>query len=85
METFPTAGIFTNFTAIFVRKDNFLKSVRKSSSKIFTFPFTLVKESIVIVQKFEFGISTDLHVLRSPESKKVIFKKCPSVGPSVCP
>jgi len=30
-------------------------------------------------QKFDIGILMDLHVLRSPESKKVFFTKCLSV------
>ena len=43
---------------------------------IFYFPD---RESIVTEQNFEVELSTVLDVLRSQESKKVVFKKCPSV------
>ena len=41
------------------------------------------RESIVTEQKTDFEILTDLYVLRSQESEKVDFKKCPSVCLSV--
>jgi len=49
--------------------------------EIFYFPD---RESIVTEQKIDFEILTDLYVLRSQESEKVDFKKCPSVCLSVC-
>src|SRR5436190_7211945 len=52
---------------------------------IFTFSHILwYRESIVIVKKFEFEISMELFVLRSPESKKVVFIKCLYVCMYVC-
>ena len=47
---------------------------------VFYFPD---RESIVTEQKIDFEILTDLYVLRSQESEKVDFKKCPSVCMSV--
>jgi len=41
------------------------------------------RESVVTEQKIDFEILTDLHVLRSQESEKVDYKKCPSVFMSV--
>ena len=35
-------------------------------------------ESIVIVQNFDFQILTEIHVLSTPDSKKLLFKKCPA-------
>jgi len=49
---------------------------------IFYFPD---RERIVTEQKIDFEILTDLYVLRSQESEKGDFKKCPSVCMSVCP
>ena len=37
-------------------------------------------ESIVIVQNFDFQILTEIHVLSTPDSKKLLFKKCPAVS-----
>ena len=37
-------------------------------------------ESIVIVQNFDFQILTEIHVLSTPDSKKLLFKKCPADG-----
>ena len=41
-------------------------------------------ESIVMVKKFDVEIFVELSVLRSPESKKVVYKKCLSVCVCVC-
>src|SRR5436190_1072291 len=41
-------------------------------------------ESIVMVKKIDVEIFVELSVLRSPESKKVVYKKCLSVWVCVC-
>ena len=42
-------------------------------------------ESIVIVKKFDVEIFVELSVLRSPESKKVVYKNvCPYVCVCLC-
>ena len=51
------------------------------SSRIY---YHVVMGTILIVQKFEFLISTEMHVLRSPESESTVLKKCLSVCLSVC-
>ncbi len=54
---------------------------------LFTFShYTIVyRESyVVFVKKFDFRFLTDLSVLGSPESKKVVFKKCLSGCTCVC-
>jgi len=48
------------------------------------FFYFLDKESIVTEQKIDFDILTDLYVLRSQESEKVDYEKCPSACMSVC-
>ena len=42
------------------------------------------RESIVIVKKLEFEISMELSVLRTPDSKKVVFTKCLYICLYVC-
>ena len=49
---------------------------RSIVDSIFYFPD---RESIVTEQKIDFEVLTDLYVLRSQESEKVDYKKCPSV------
>src|SRR5436190_17495399 len=41
--------------------------------------YSMYGESIVMVKKFDVEIFVELSVLRSPESKKVVYKKCLSV------
>ena len=57
----------------------YLKQLSKVLISYFYFPD---RESLGMGPKFDFGILVDLHVLRSTESKKVVFTKCLSV---VCP
>ena len=51
---------------------------QKSSIRSHAFYFP-DRESIVREQKIDFEILTDLYVLRSQESEKVDYKKCPPV------
>src|SRR5436190_1007842 len=46
--------------------------------------YSMYGESIVMVQKFDVEIFVELSVLRSTESKKVVYKKCLSVCLCVC-
>jgi len=65
---------------VFKRKhfENLSRSDSSSYFEGFTFYFP-DRESTVTEQKIDFEILTDLYVLRSQESEKVDFKKCPSV------